>query len=847
MSASDSGKPRILIVDDVSENIHLMLNILRGRYAIMAATSGAKALELAARNPQPDLILLDIKMPEMDGYEVLRRLKGNPETADIPVIFVTALSESADEARGLKMGAADYITKPVNPDLLLVRVMTQLELRRYVRMLRPHREAQHPGEGQASILVVDDMPENIHGLVDALSDEYRMIVANSGQKAVEIVLGPTPPDIILLDVLMPEMDGYEVCSRIKTGVGARAHIPVLFLTVLDSSVDKVKGFDIGGADFITKPFDINEVRARIRTHLELSRYRNHLEAVVEKTTVELEQKKLDLTKLTLVIEQSPDSIMITDVKERIEYVNDAFVAHSGYSREEVIGNTPRMLQSGKTPRTIYDSLRGALNAGQPWRGEFINRCKDGREVVEHATIVPIRQFDGYVSHYACIEHDLTNQKMAEATIHHLTNFDYLTGLPNKTLLSEHLEHALFALRHQQKLGGLIMLNIDRFKDMNDAGGRDLADAFLIAFGGRLATLVNEGDMLARLSGDEYAILMPDLGDQHEKAAQSVISMVGKIREDLRTPFLFGADEVFVTVSLGVALFPGDGIESEQDIMRHAGVALHRAKESGGSQVSFFDNAMTASAENRFRMERELRLAISGNEFRLFLQPQVDAQGCRVGAEALIRWKHPERGLVLPGVFIPIAEESDLIVEIGIWVMTEACRLIAQEESRGVSLDLSVNISPRHFHQPEFVPWIKGLVAAIGVEASRLTLEITENLVIRDISDVVTKMTELADLGFHFSIDDFGTGYSSLAYLKRLPIHEIKIDKTFIRDLTVDSDDAALVETILAVAKHMRLKVVAEGVETEEQAAHLNALGPVIHQGYLFGRPEAASIWLERWG
>lgn len=218
MSASDTGKPRILIVDDVSENIHLMLNILRGRYAIMAATSGAKALELAARNPQPDLILLDIKMPEMDGYEVLRRLKGNPETADIPVIFVTALSESADEARGLKMGAADYITKPVNPDLLLVRVMTQIELRRYVRMLRPHRETQPSGEGQASILVVDDMPENVHGLVDALSDEYRMIVANSGQKAVEIVLGATPPDIVLLDVLMPEMDGYEVCSRIKTGL-----------------------------------------------------------------------------------------------------------------------------------------------------------------------------------------------------------------------------------------------------------------------------------------------------------------------------------------------------------------------------------------------------------------------------------------------------------------------------------------------------------------------------------------------------------------------------------------------------------------------------------------------------
>ena len=280
----NNEKARILIVDDVSENLHAMMAILREQYAVIAATGGEKALELAARNPQPDLLLLDIQMPGMDGYEVLRRLKADPDTADIPVIFVTALSEAADEARGLKLGAADYISKPVNPDLLHLRVLTQLELRRY------RRKPAAPGNGepsqQLSILVVDDVPENIHELAGALSGEYRVLVANSGAKAIELVQGAQPPDLVLLDIVMPEMDGYEVCRRIKaTEAGNR--IPVIFLSIVDQVVEKVRGFSIGAADFITKPFDIDEVRARIRTHLELSRLQGYFEQVVAQRTAAL--------------------------------------------------------------------------------------------------------------------------------------------------------------------------------------------------------------------------------------------------------------------------------------------------------------------------------------------------------------------------------------------------------------------------------------------------------------------------------------------------------------------------------------------------------------------------------
>ncbi|WP_026600921.1 response regulator [Methylomonas sp. 11b] len=288
MSQTNNSKPSILIVDDVNENLHALLSILREDYAILAATNGEKALELATRAPGPDLVLLDIKMPGMDGYEVLRRLKTDPMTADIPVIFVTALSETADEAAGLKLGAADYITKPINPDLLKQRILTQLELRQYRRKpLMSLNEQMLIRAERPVLLLVDDMPENIHELAEALKEEYRIRVANNGRKAVEIVLGPHPPDVVLLDILMPEMDGYEVCRRIKaTAVGNR--IPVLFVSVVDKTVDKVRGFSIGAADYITKPFDIDEVRARIRTHLELSRLNHHFEQLIELHTAELQ-------------------------------------------------------------------------------------------------------------------------------------------------------------------------------------------------------------------------------------------------------------------------------------------------------------------------------------------------------------------------------------------------------------------------------------------------------------------------------------------------------------------------------------------------------------------------------
>lgn len=429
----------------------------------------------------------------------------------------------------------------------------------------------------------------------------------------------------------------------------------------------------------------------------------------------------------------------------------------------------------------------------------------------------------------------------------LSHHDALTGLPNRVELENRLDLALALAHRNSNRNALLLLNVDRFKMLNDARGHELGDALLIALGGRLSGLLREGDTLARLGGDEFAIMLQGLNRNREAASNGALAVVEKVRADLRMPFALSAEEeVLLTVSIGVTLFPdGDG-DTAREVLRRANTALHRAKEAGGQHAAFFESGMGETAEHRFRVERELRRAIPTGELRLFLQPQVDESGHRVGAEALVRWDHPERGLLPPGAFIGIAEESSLIVELGNWVMTEACRLMARETMAGRPLRISVNLSPRQFRQPDFVAWLKSVLAATGADPSHLTLEVTESLMIENVGEVVAKMSELTALGVHFSIDDFGTGYSSLAYLKRLPIDELKIDKTFIQDAPSDPGDAAVVETILSVARHMHLRVVAEGVETREQAEFLRDLANMTYQGYFYGRPEPADTWLERW-
>jgi diguanylate cyclase (GGDEF)-like protein/PAS domain S-box-containing protein len=572
--------------------------------------------------------------------------------------------------------------------------------------------------------------------------------------------------------------------------------------------------------------------------------------VFNRMAAEVQAREQALGKLSLAIEQSPESIVITDLQGNIEYINDCFTRNTGYSRAEAIGQNPRILQSGKTSAETFRNLWATLCAGAVWQGELVNRRKDGTEYVEIANIAPIRAADGRITHYVAVKQDITDRKQAEAEIHRLAFHDAMTGLPNRSLLLDRLTLSLAVAHRRKHLDALVLLNLDRFKYLNDAHGHTMGDLLLVAFGGRLAGLLREGDTLARIAADEFAILLPDLGTHRETASRRALAVAEKIHADMRIPFRLGADEeTALSVSIGITLSPENANDSTEEVLRRADTALHRAKEAGGNQTAFFETDMGVAVRQRYAIESELRRAIAAAELRLYLQPQVDPGGRLAGAEVLVRWQHPERGLLPPAMFIGIAEESDLIVDLGAWVLSEACRLMARETMAGHPLRLSVNLSPRQFRQPGFVPWIRDLLAATGADPTQLTLEVTEGLVIDNIDAVVAKMGELAALGIHFSVDDFGTGYSSLAYLKRMPVHELKIDKSFVQDAPIDPNDAALVETILSVARHMHLQVVAEGVESALQADFVNARASglnLIHQGYFYGKPEPAETWLERW-
>ena len=448
------------------------------------------------------------------------------------------------------------------------------------------------------------------------------------------------------------------------------------------------------------------------------------------------------------------------------------------------------------------------------------------------------RFLGYIGH--CL--DLTQVKQAEARVAHLAYHDALTGLPNRALFQDRLMQAVAAARRGQRFGALMFVDLDHFKRLNDVYGHALGDAVLKEVAERLKFYLRTEDTVARLGGDEFVVLLPALSVEMDGAATLARAVADKICLALESPISIDGTLYHSAASVGVTLFPKDD-ESVDDLMREADIAMYRSKESGRNAISFFQADMQHTVTQRYALEQELREAVAQQAFELHLQSQVDASGQVTGAEALVRWCHPTRGLVAPATFIPLAEESRLILPLGEWVLRQACGVIAQLDAAGHSLHIAVNVSPLQFAQANFVARVREILSATGADPTHLTLEITEGLLVEHMTETMGRMAELADLGIHFSIDDFGTGYSSLSYLKRLPLYELKIDKSFVQDVPDDPNDVALVETILAMSQHLHLHVVAEGVETPAQFEFLKSRGCTRFQGYHFHRPQAQQDWL----
>ena len=562
--------------------------------------------------------------------------------------------------------------------------------------------------------------------------------------------------------------------------------------------------------------------------------------------------KTDTRNRTLLqaVEQSPTSIVVTDLNARIEYVNHCFEERTGYSAAEARGKNPRILKSGKTDPQIYIDLWNTLLRGEIWRGQFVNRRKDRREYIEQATISPVRDANGNIAHYVAVKEDITARLKNERRIYRLAYFDRLTNLPNRTFLLEQLKRLVARPASANPSPcALLLVDIDRFKRINEAHDHTLGDLVLQSVAACLRDIARKPSIAVRIGSDQFGLIL------HGSTADAAVDIrvlahqiAEQIRQQARTPSLSEEthERLTLTFSIGFTLFPDGGDDLPGNVLRRAESALYRAKKQGGNQVLSFEEHMLEEERQTFLIESGLRTAVQSDQLRLYLQQLTNGAGEPVGCEALIRWQHPERGLIVPAAFIHVAEESDLICDIDAWVLYEACRISARESHAGHPLPISINISPRHFRHRDFVQQFRDALNETGADPACITLEITENLLLEDLNEVIARMEELTALGVHFSIDDFGTGYSSLSYLKRLPISEMKIDRSFVRNAPNDPGDAALVETIVSVANHMRLRTIAEGVETAAQADFMRRWPQVIQQGFLYGRPEPAEDWLARW-
>jgi diguanylate cyclase (GGDEF)-like protein/PAS domain S-box-containing protein len=530
-------------------------------------------------------------------------------------------------------------------------------------------------------------------------------------------------------------------------------------------------------------------------------------------------------------------MLITDGNSRILKVNETFTRITGYSEAEVLGRNPRLLSSGLHDEAFYRRLwRSVLSSGS-WQGEVWNRRKNGEVFPEWLTLSAVRDTEGKPTHFVATFSDLTERKAAEEEIHQLAFFDPLTGLPNRRLMLDRLEMTLKDSYRSGQIGALIFVDLDHFKQVNDTLGHHAGDQLLREVAHRYEEALRETDTLARLGGDEFAVLLHDLG--HEPDAVAVIAerVANKLLAVMQTPIRLGEEWVNVSASLGITLFR-DHEMTLDEIMQQADMALFQAKAAGRNTLAFFDPDMQVRLQARARLEADLRQALPKGELRLYYQPQVDARGRPVGGEALLRWMHPVRGQVSPGEFIPLAEENRLIVAIGYWVLEQACRQLAAwaADPARSALSLSVNVSPRQFREPDFVERVLECLETTGAPANRLKLEVTESLFLEGREEARERMLRLRKYGVRFSLDDFGTGYSSLAYLKRLPLDQLKIDQSFVCDLLEDEASGAIVASTIALAQRLRLEVVAEGVENEAQRDWLLAHGCRTFQGYLFARP-----------
>jgi diguanylate cyclase (GGDEF)-like protein/PAS domain S-box-containing protein len=666
------------------------------------------------------------------------------------------------------------------------------------------------------ILVVDDVRSNQEVLVSLLSREYRVKVAGNGLTALAIAQQSPFPDLILLDVYMPEMDGYDVCRKLQENPLTR-DIPVIFVTSATTKEAESYGLALGAVDYISKPIIPGITLLRVRNQILLNQSMNELRLT------------------SAVFENSMECIMITDVQGNFIDVNPAFMQVTGYAREELLGKTPRVLKSGLHDTEFYTAMWQDVSTMGHWKGEVWNRSKSGEIYPELLSISSVTNNQGVITHYIGISSNISLLKQHEKQLEYIAHYDALTGIPNRVLLADRMKQAIAQDKRERKMLAVCYLDLDGFKPVNDTLGHQAGDQVLIEIARRIGNILREGDTVARLGGDEFVVLLPNL-----KHVEECIATLIRLHQCIALPICIQDQSFSLTASIGVSIYPNEHNDPDM-LLRHADQAMYIAKQSGKNRYHLYDPKHDLQSHVHHEARLRIQQGLDSKEFELYYQPKVDLTTKQIiGAEALIRWNHPERGLLLPGEFLNDIRNVELEVKLGEWVIDTALDQLMQWCEQGFMIDVSVNVAARHLQSEGFAEYLKRTLARYpDLPFGRLHIDIMEIAALEDFAEVTAIMKICSKMGAQFDLDDFGTGYSSLTYLHRLPVDTLKIDQYFVRDMLVDKDNNAIIKGVIALAEAFGLKTMAEGIETMGHFDALLALGCGSGQGFGIARPMQA--------
>ena len=824
----------LLLVDDRPENLTALEAVLGGDgLELIKASSGNDALRLTLKRDFA-LVLLDVQMPDMDGFETAELMRANPKTRHLPIIFVTAgMRELKLQFKGYELGAVDYLIKPFEPLVLQSKVHVFCELYRQRRELEKSR-------GELEIRIKERVAELAHS-----EERFRQLATYA---PVGIFQVDSQGECLYANRSWCEMAGIGEAEAVGQSWTRTLHpddregVDATWLQSMASgrewSLDYRYLHPNGGLRWVHgSAVALRDATGAISGYLG--------------STLDITERKRSDNELQIaasVHQAIGEGIAITDADNLIIAINPAFTKITGYSSSEAIGKNPRLLKSGRQPPPFYEEMWSSIMATGRWQGEIWNRRKNGEEYPEWLSINTTHDAAGRVMRRIALFSDITEQRRAEETIWRQANYDALTDLPNRRLFQDRLQQAIMKAQRAGLYLAVLFVDLDRFKEVNDTLGHQAGDRLLIDAARRIGECVRATDTVARLGGDEFTVIMSELVDTDRvgEVAQEMLAA-------LTAPFDLRGEIAFISASIGITIYPVDATDIES-LLKNADQAMYAAKAQGRNCFSYFTGSMQETAQRRLQLSNDLHGALAANQLEVYFQPIVDLiSGDIAKAEALLRWKHPLFGMVNPAQFIALAEDTGLIGELGDWVFRQSVQMVKRwHAASGISrsskglIQVSVNKSPRQFFSGNTqVTWLDYL-KELDVPAGCINIEITEGLLFDDRPDVANKLLVFRDAGMQLSLDDFGTGYSAMSYLKKFQIDFLKIDQSFIRDLVSDPGDRAIAEAIIVMAHKLGIKVIAEGVETEEQRQLLINAGCDYAQGFLFSRPCPADEFVAKW-